>query len=243
MESWLAPLMVFAIMGMVALMIRTIRNRREMIRQVRMRLGFSPVDNLEQDLLERISSIAGTGKHKVRVSRLYKRDQGSSVLYDCHISSSQKSNSGAPSSVLVVRGLDLPAFRLAARFASKTMFSGIFRQLTKLALKQGGFEHVEFSHIREFADKYTLVTTDPDRLRSEVPEDVWHGIAGVGLQLFLRGEGDVIVFSAFDWAARRQRGGFEAIETERLKQAIDTASRLSDLFGSIRRGATTATWR
>lgn len=244
MESWIPLLIVGGFILIVASVIRLARRNREIYRQIRMRLGFTRIENPDPTLLDRIRSVAQYHKERIHVSNLHKRDQGSCILYTCRIWANKSSNSGSESQVMVVPGLNLPAFKLCPTVGGSGLFGSAIKRLTEMTLKQGGFTPVDLSHINQFSDKkYVLVTKDPGRLAAETPESVWRDLTALPEKLFLRGEGDMLIFAEYNMTMRRQTGSLEERETNRLSRAIEIASKLADLFRDLHRSPISSAWR
>ncbi|UCG63163.1 MAG: hypothetical protein JSV52_07750 [Candidatus Zixiibacteriota bacterium] len=243
MESTIATVIVIFVACMVVWGIRTAKRQKEALLQLRTRLGFSRIEDVDEALRNRIASIAKSGKERVRVGKVFKRDEGSCTLYDCQIYSSRNKNNNSRSSVLVIPGVNLPAFRLAPCMVKSGTFAGLMRKATQMALKQGGFSEVDVGSMPDFSAKYLLAAKEPERVRAEIPSSVWREIMALSNYFFMKGESDTIIFSVMDVTAMRGRGGFVKQEEERLSQAVRVASSLAGIFKSTKREASYATWQ
>jgi hypothetical protein len=243
MESTIATFIIIYIVCLIAWIIRMVKKRKEVFEQVLTRLGFTAVINPDEALLDRIIPMVQQHNEKVSVRKVYKRNEGCGVLYDCHIYRSRERNSESRSSVFVMPGLDLPAFRLAPCMVRSGMFSGLMRKATQMALNQGGFAQVDTSYMPDFSAGYMLAAKDPDKVRVEMPSHLWREIMALSDHLFMKGQGDTVIFSVIDIAAIRKKGSFEGQEEERLAQAVAVASGLGCVFKSALREPAYSVWR
>ncbi len=236
MESFIPTAIIIAFVSLVFWVIRSTKKQREAIRQIHFKLGFTEVLTPDQALLDRITAVARHRNERISVSKVYKRDEGSCVLYDCQIYSSREKNSGHRSSVLVVPEAHLPAFRLAPCMAETGLFSGLVRKATQLAMTQGDFSVVDTASMPDFSARYLLVAKDPGRIQAELPSQLWREIMALSDRFFLQARDDTIIFSVFDMAARR-KGSSAGQEEERLSEVIKVASALGRIFKSTARDA------
>jgi hypothetical protein len=243
-QSLIITLFVGAFVFTLGLVIRTARRQAELGRQIRQHLGFLTVEPVDPALVERIRVILQPKDGRIRVSKVHKRDHGSYTLYDCRVEQGRHSDSADQTTVLVGRGWRLPSLRLAPRFGGEGKGWRLLNRLTLMAIKQGGFEQVALDDQPELAQKYVVLSRRPQEVTSQIPRDFWRALAAFPEQLMLQAEGDTIMFSTLDVLNRRASGGFEAVETDRLKRSIDTAARLNGLFDICRQGAVKETaWR
>jgi hypothetical protein len=233
-ESFMIVLVVSAFVLAITFIFRTARKQAELGHQIRQRLGFLSVEPVDPTLVERIAAILDPKEGKIRVSKVYKRDHGAYTLYDCRVVHGSHSDHADQSSVIVGRGWQLPSLRLAPRLGGEGKGWQLLNRLTLLAIKQGGFDQVVLDHQPELAKKYVVLSRRPQEVSRLIPGDVWRGLAACPEQLMLQTDGDTVMFSTLPAPNSRPSGGFETTETDRLKGAIDTASRLNSILNSCR---------
>lgn len=227
--------MIFvAVTCLVLIMVRTVRKQEEQGRQIRQRLGFSPVEPVDPGLVQRVSTIEAANNQKAIVSKVYKRDYGSYVLYDCRIKSSRNSESDNPSSVIVGQGWRLPSIRITPTLGGAGKAWNLLNRFALLAVKHSGFEQVELRDQLEFSKKYHLLTRSSQVILQAVPGEVWRDLASLQEQFFLQAEGDTVIFFTLETLTNRIKGDYETRETGQLKRTIDTAARLADVFNGCR---------
>jgi hypothetical protein len=122
------------------------------------------------------------------------------------------------------------------------MFSGLARKATQFALKQGGFTMVDTANMPDFSAKYLLAAKDPNQLRAEMPSQVWRELMSLSEHLFMRGQGDTVIFAVFNLTEMRRRGSSTGQEQERLEQSVRVAGGLGRIFKSTTREAAYSSW-
>ena len=212
--------------------IKVMRRQTEAAREVRQRLGFVGVESVDPTLLSRIAAIKSPKTGKVKLSKVYRRDQGSHVLYDCYVDHETGSHGADQCSVLVGRGWQLPSLRLLPRIGGESKGWGLLNRLTLLAGKHGGFEEVHFDNQPEFSKKYTALSRTPHEVTARIPVEVWRDLAAFPDMLFLEAEGDTIIFSSMEELTARVRGDFATREAESLTKMMETGRRLNSIFES-----------
>ena len=235
-ESMIAILIFGAVITLIFLIIRTARKQTEQSRQLRQRLGFSPVEPVDPGLVEKITAIVSPKNEKALVSKVYKRDYGSYILYYCHIKSSRNSDSANPSSVIVGQGWQFPSIRISPVLGGAGKAWNLLNRFALLAVKHGGFEEIDLTDQPEFSRKYHVLSRSSRAGLQAVPGDVWRDLAALPKQVFLQAEGDTVIFFTMETLTKRRKGDYETRESEHLKRSIDTAARLASVFNGCRTG-------
>ncbi|MDD3733233.1 MAG: hypothetical protein PHU88_12745 [candidate division Zixibacteria bacterium] len=230
MESLIAILILFVGFFLVTRIIRNARHREEIYRKVRQNFGFYPALTLDNELTERIRNLVKNKDERINFSRIYSRDCGAYRLFSCCIMTGSNSNSNQHNFILVRKGLNLPSFRMAPGFPVTGKWTGFLQKMARLALKSGDFEPVVLDKMPEFNKKYFLAARNPNILEKTFPEQMWRDLGNLPFMVFLKAEGEIIVFSIFNPSKGRTAENFENSEMTLLKQALELAGRLNKIF-------------
>ena len=231
MPTWFFPTLIIGVAAITLTHIfRLARRQAELSRQIRQRLGFIEIEQSDPALVERLNRILEPDGGGVKVSKVFKRDYGSYALYDCRVLEGRNDKNADLKTVIVGRGWQVPSLRLAPRMGGEGRGWKLLNSLTLLAVKQGGFEPIALETSPEFTKKYTALSRSPQDAACQVPGEVWSDLAALPGLLMIDAEGDTVIFSDCKALTERIKGDFETQETERLKQVIETASRLNGVF-------------
>ncbi len=230
METLIAILILFVSFFLVTRVIRSLRRREEVYRKVRQNFGFYPVLTLDNELAERIRNLVKNNDERYGFSRIYSRDCGTYRLIDCIITTGSKANNNQHNFILVRKGLNLPSFRMAPGLPVTGRWSGFIQKMVRLTLKSGDFEPVVLDNNPEFNKKYFLAAKNPKILEKTFSGQVWRELGNLPFMVYLKAEGEIIVFSIFNSSKGRTVESFENSETILLKQALELAGRLNKIF-------------
>jgi len=230
METLIAILILFVGFFLVTRVIRSVRHREEIYRKVRQNFGFYPALTLDNELAERIRNLVKNKNERINFSRIYSRDCDTYRLFSCRITTGSNSDTNQNNFIMVRKGLNLPSFRMAPGFPVNGKWTGFLQKMARLALKTGDFEPVVLDNIPEFNKKYFLAARNANMLEKTFPEQVWRELGNLPFMVFLKAEGEIIVFSIFNSSKGRTFENFENSEVILLKQALELAGRLNKIF-------------
>ena len=229
---WLA---VAGAAGLTVLIVRSVKRHNEAYRESMVRMGMLRVEKADPSLVEKVQKVEGKAAGKVRLRRLYKREESNYTLY---ITMIKQGNDGDESETFIMegRGWRFPSMSVVPYFKKEGALWGMLNKFVKYAGRIQGYRQIESPIPGAFSDKYMVLAKDESEVRVQVPRSFWEGLMTMPETVHLKMADDLVIYSLHvSQYTRRPIGRLSEQHAEAVRKHVDLATRLGRLFQEMTR--------
>jgi len=203
---------------------RSVRRREEMM----MRAGFQKVTAMPERLKQALIQLLRRRKERVKFGEVYRMDRSGYTLYRADIEVGDSDGGREWRFIIQSDRLQLPRLAVMPNVNLPKMLNKMWDALLAKLEKDAGLSRVQAALDNPFSKKYMLFVK-PDQQASLPSPDTWNRYAGLPDYVSIEAQGGLIIFGRNPVAAELKRPAKMTGE-QQLREAIDLATRLHDLF-------------
>ena len=224
---WLA---IAGAAGLTVLIVRSVKRHNEAYRESMSRLGMISVEKADASLVDKVQKIEGKAVGRVRIRRLYKREESNYTLYVGMVMKGSN-NDQSETFMMEGRGWRFPSMSVVPYIKKEGALWGMLNKFVKYAGKIQGYKQVESPIPGAFSEKYLVLAKDQDEVRRQVPRRFWEGLMSLPETVHLKMVDDLVIFTLYvSQFTKRPTGRLGEQHTETVRKHVDLATRLGRIF-------------
>ncbi len=230
MEQYIPFIIVISVFVLLVSIIRSAKRRQNEFRQEMQRLGYTPQEQFDPQLHEKLTELLKKHANVIRFRNIYSYSR---MNFDFYRFDVNRGNENHLAYALVARHIHLPRFAVIPKVELPGLLGKMWKKMLRFVAVGRDFTEVDLPDSRQFMQKYLLFAADSDALRRAIPDAAWEKLAAVPQSLMLDVVDDIIVFQELAITGKQKRAQ-NRNSVPQLKTAMDLSGRIYDCLRDAR---------
>jgi hypothetical protein len=230
MQQFIPVIIAISVVTLLVTIIRSAKRRQNQFRQEMRRLGYTPQEQFDPQLQEKLTQLLKKHANVIRFRNIYSYSR---MNFDFYRFDVNRGNENHIAYAMVARHVHLPRFAVVPKIELPGILGKMWKKMLRYMAGGRHFTEVQLPDNSPFTKKYLLFAAEAGSVQETVPHSAWGKLAAIPQSLVLDVLDDLIVFQELAVTGKRIQAT-DRNSIPQLKAAMDLAGRIYDCLRDAR---------